>query len=166
MRLRVFFPIVLFFLVALGGRIPLVWGQEEHHGADSSFQLRDLIILWGVLKGPDEDRSWVYIKIIRTGSERGPWTSYRLEAVDPFSQEREWVTPRENLGKENTVKEIRSSFREKTGRRLYFYPGQGMEEKSAAIIFYQGVPDTTPEFLTEKEMEDYFGQALRRMKKP
>jgi hypothetical protein len=165
MKGRFLFPIVLSFLVALGGWISLVWGQEEHHGADSSFQLRDLVILWGILKGPDEDRSWVYIKIIRTGSEPGPWTSYRLEAVDPFSQEREWVTPRENLRRENAVKEIRSSFREKTGRRLYFYPGQGMEEKPAAIIFYQGVPDTTPEFLTEKEMEDYFGQALKRMKK-
>jgi hypothetical protein len=166
MKLRFLFPILLLFLVTLGGSIPLVWGQEEHHGADSSFQLHDLVILWGILKGPEEDRSWVYIKIIRTGSEPGPWTSYRLEAVDPFSQEREWVTPRENLKKENAIKEIRSSFREKTGRRLYFYPGQGMEEKPAAIIFYQGVPDTTPEFLTEKEMEDYFGQALMRMKKP
>jgi len=165
MKGRFLFPIVLSFLVALGGWIPLVWGQKEHHGADSSFQLGDLVILWGILKGPDEDRSRVYIKIIRTGSEPGPWTSYRVEAVDPFSQEKEWVTPGENLGKENVVKETRSSFRDKTGRRLYFYPGQGMEGKPAAIIFYQGVPDTTPEFLTEKEMEDYFDQALKRMKK-
>ena len=165
MKLRFLFPIVLLFLVALWAWIPLVWGQEEHHGADSSFQLRDLVILWGILKGPDEDRSWVYIKIIRTGSEPGPWTSYRLEAVDPFSQEKEWVTPRESLEKENAVKERRSSFRDKTGRRIYLYPGQSIEEKPAAIIFYQGVPDTTPEFLTEKEMEDYFGQALKRVKK-
>jgi hypothetical protein len=162
---RLLFSILFLFLVAPGPWLSPVRGQEEYHGADSSFQLGDLVILWGILKGPDEDRSWVYIKIIRTGSEPGPWTSYRLGAVDPFSQEREWVTPRENLRKENAVKEIRSSFREKTGRRLYFYPGQGMEEKPAAIIFYQGVPDTTPEFLTEKEMEDYFGQALKRMKK-
>jgi hypothetical protein len=160
------FSILFLFLLAPGPWLSPVWGQEEYHGADSSFQLRDLAILWGILKGPDEDRSWVTIKIIRTGSEPGLWKSYRVETVDPFSQEKEWVTPRENLGKENAVKQIRSSFREKTGRRLYFYPGQGMEEKPAAIIFYQGVPDTTPEFLTEKEMEDYFGQALRRMKKP
>jgi hypothetical protein len=163
---RLLFSILFLFLLAPGPWLSPVWGQEEYHGADSSFQLRDLAILWGILKGPDEDRSWVTIKIIRTGSEPGLWKSYRVETVDPFSQEKEWVTPRENLGKENAVKQIRSSFREKTGRRLYFYPGQGMEEKPAAIIFYQGVPDTTPEFLTEKEMEDYFGQALRRMKKP
>jgi hypothetical protein len=142
-----------------------VRGQEEQHGADSFFQLRDLVILWGILKGPDEDRSWVTIRIIRTGSERGPWQSYRLEAVDPFSQEKEWVTARESLGKGNAVKERRSSFREKTGRRIHLYPTPSGEEKLAAIIFYQGVPDTTPEFLTEREMEAYFNQTLKRVNK-
>jgi hypothetical protein len=166
MKLRFLFPLVLLFLFALWAWIPPVRGQEEHHGADSSFQLRNLVILWGILKGPDEDRSWVCIKIIRTGSEPGPWTSYRLEAMDPFSQDKEWVTPREILGKENAIKERRSSFRDKTGRRIYLYPGQGAEEKPTTIIFYQGVPDTTPEFLTEKEMEDYFGRAMMRIKKP
>jgi len=33
-------------------------------------------------------------------------------------------------------------------------------------VFYMGIPDTTPEFLTEKQLEDYFGKALERMKKP
>ena len=166
MKLRFLFPIVLLFLVAPWAWISPVWGQEEHHGADSSFPLGDLVILWGILKGPDEDRSWVTIKMIRTGSEPGPWTSYRLEAVDPFSQEKEWVTPGESLGKENVFKARRSSFRDKAGRRIHLYPAQSGEEKPGAIIFYQGVPDTTPEFLTEKEMEDYFDQALKRIKKP
>jgi hypothetical protein len=88
-----------------------------------------------------------------------------VEAVDPFSQEKEWATPGESLGKENVVKARRSSFRDKTGRRIHLYPGPRTEGKATAIIFYQGVPDTTPEFLTEKEMEDYFNQALKRMKK-
>lgn len=166
MKRRFLFSILYFFLVAPWTWLSPVWGQEEHHGADSSFQLRNLVILWGILKGPDEDRSWVTIKIIRTAGEPSPWKSYRLEAVDPFSQEKEWVTPGESLGRENVVKARRSSFREKTGRRIHLYPGQDAEGKPAAIIFYQGVPDTTPEFLTEKEVEDYFGQALKRLRKP
>jgi hypothetical protein len=165
MKGRLLFSILFLFLVAPGPWLSPVWGQEEYHGADSSFQLGDLVILWGILKGPDEDRSWVTIKIIRTGSEPGLWKSYRVEAVDPFSQEKEWATPGESLRKENVVKARRSSFRDKTGRRIHLYPGLRMEGKPAAIIFYQGVPDTTPEFLTEMEMEDYFDQALKRMKK-
>lgn len=72
-------------LVALAAWVFPAWTQEEHQGSDSSFQLRDLVILWGILKDPDEDPSWVTIRIIRTGSDPGPWQSVRLEAVDPFS---------------------------------------------------------------------------------
>lgn len=165
MKRRFLFSLVLLFLAAPWAWPLPVWGQEEHHGADSSFQLGNLVLLWGIVKGPDEDRSWVYIKMIRTGSEPGAWESYRLEAVDPFSQEKEWVTPRESLGKDNLIKTRRSFFRDKTGRRIHLYPDPSREEKPAAIIFYQGVPDTTPEFLTEKELNDYFGQALKRLKK-
>ncbi len=162
---RFFFLLLLIFLLSPGAWPPPVRGQEEHHGADSSFQLGDLVLLWGILKGPDEDRSWVIIKMIQTGSEPGPWKSYRVEAVDPFSREKEWITARESLGRENAVKARRSSFRDKTIRRIYLYPTPGQEEKAGAIIFYQGVPDTTPEFLTEKELDDYFSQALKRLKK-
>ena len=144
--------------------MPPAMAQEEYHGDDSSYQLRNLVLLWGILKGPDEDRSWVIIKMIRTGSDPGPWESCRVEAVDPFSQEKEWVSPREKLGKETMIKSPRSSFRDKTGRRILLYSGQSENEKPSAVIFYQGIPDTTPEFSTEKEMEAYFEQALRRMK--
>ncbi len=32
-------------------------------------------------------------------------------------------------------------------------------------VYYLGVPDTSPEFLSEKEIEDYFVKALERLKK-
>ena len=164
MKRRFIFSFVLLILVTQGAGLPPAMSQEEYHGADSSYQLRNLVILWGIVKGPDEDRSWVTIKMIRTGSGPGLWESCRVEAVDPFSQEKEWVSPRERLGKETVIKSPRSSFRDKTGRRILLYSGSSEDEKPSAVIFYQGVPDTTPEFSTEKEMEAYFEQALRRMK--
>ena len=32
-------------------------------------------------------------------------------------------------------------------------------------VYYLGVPDTSPEVLSEKEMEDYFKKAEQRLKK-
>ena len=164
MKMRFLFSIAFSILLVQGAGVLPAETQEEHHGADSSYQLNNLVILWGILKGPDEDRSWVTIKIIRTGSDPGPWESFRVEAVDPFTQEKEWVTPRQCLGKETAIKSPRSSFRDKTGRRIFLYSDPSKGEKPSAVIFYQGVPDTTPEFLTEKEMEAYFEQALKRLK--
>ena len=168
MRLRSFLPLSLrlMFLAALSVWIPLTYGQEEYHGADSVFAAKDMTILWAILKGPDEEHSWVYIKIVFSEAGLKTWESFRLEAVDPFSREKEWVTPRETAKKENVVTAPRSSFRDKTGRRILFYRNQDSGDRSGRIVFYQGIPDTTPELGTEAQLEDYFNQALTRLKKP
>ena len=90
-----------------------------------------------------------------------------MEAVDPFSKEKEWVVKGKKLEKENLVRSNRTSFRDKTARRIFFY--RGMEafkiENPDMTIYYLGVPDTSPEVLSEKEMEDYFEKAQERLKK-
>jgi hypothetical protein len=166
MKPRSFLSLPLIFSAALWVWIPLTYGQEEYHGADSVFETEDMIILWAILKGPDEEHSWVYIKILFPGAGPNPWQSFRVEAVDPFSREKEWVTPREKVEKENVVKTPRSSFRDKTGRSILFYRDQDAVDRPGRIVFYQGVPDTTPELGTEAQLEDYFNQALKRLKKP
>ncbi len=166
MKPRSSLSLSLLFYAALWVWIPLAFGQEEYHGADAVFATKDMIILWGILKGPDEDHSWVYIKIIFPGDGPIPWKIFRLEAVDPFSAEKEWVTPGERIERENVVKTPRSSFRDKTGRRILFYRDQDAGDRPGRIVFYQGVPDTTPELGTPAQLEGYFNQALKRLKKP
>jgi len=166
MKPRSFLSLPLIFSAALWVWIPLTYGQEEYHGADSVFETKDMIILWAILKGPDEEHSWVYIKILFPGAGPNPWQSFRVEAVDPFSREKEWVTPREKGEKENVVKTPRSSFQDKTGRRILFYREQDAVDRPGRIVFYQGVPDTTPELGTQAQLKDYFNQALKRLKKP
>ena len=166
MKPRSFLFLPVIFYAALWICIPLAYGQEEYHGADSVFETNDMIILWGILKGRDEESSWVHIKIVFPEAGSNPWKSFRVEAVDPFSGEKEWVTPREKVEKENVIKAPRPSFRDKTGRRILFYRGLDTGDLPGRIVSYQGVPDTTPELTTEALLEDYFNQALRRLKKP
>jgi len=90
-----------------------------------------------------------------------------VEAIDPFSKEKEWVVKEEELKRENSVKSIRSSFRDKTARRILFYRSRQAFEKENPdlVVYYLGVPDTSPEVLSEKEMKDYFEKAQERLKK-
>ncbi|MBS3919278.1 MAG: hypothetical protein KG012_10345 [Deltaproteobacteria bacterium] len=90
-----------------------------------------------------------------------------MEAIDPFSKEKEWVVKEEELKRENSVKSIRSSFRDKTARRILFYRSRQAFEKENPdlVVYYLGVPDTSPEVLSEKEMKDYFEKAQERLKK-
>jgi hypothetical protein len=142
-------------------------GKREYHGADSIFEKEGIIILWGIFKGSTEETSWVYIKIIQTGGGPAFFQLFGVEAEDPFSNQKEWVVKGVAFKKENMVKSIRASFREKTARRVLFYEKAEdlLKENPAMIVYYLGVPDTSPEFMTEREIENYFEKAFSRLKK-
>ena len=163
-------PILLITLLAsvilITLMVPFAFGQKEYHGADSVFRMEGITILWAILKGPDEDHSWVHLKIVypEAGNRRYPFFS--VEAVDPFTGNKQWVVRGEKLEKENVVKSVRASFRDMTGRRIFFYRDEKevQENRPALNVFYLGVPDTLPELLDEKQIEDYFSKALERLK--
>jgi len=154
-------------MVLITWEISPAFGQKEFHGADSVFEKEGITILWAILKGSTEESSWVYIKIIDSGGIAGHFQIFSVEAVDPFSKAREWVVKGEKLGKENVVRGVRSSFKDKTARRILFYRSEKAFEKENPdmTVYYLGVPDTSPEVLSEKEMEDYFEKATERLKK-
>ena len=159
------FILVVLWMFLFAWEISPVFGQKEFHGADSVFEREGITILWAILKGPTEESSWVYIKIINSG--KSSFQIFSVEAVDPFSKEKEWVVKGKKLKKENLIRSNRTSFRDKTARRILFY--QSMEacekENPDMTVYYLGVPDTSPEVLSEKEMENYFEKAIERLKK-
>jgi hypothetical protein len=161
-----FVPALALGICVVAG-LPLAYGQKEYHGADSVFEGQGVAVLWAILKGPDEDHSWVYIRMINSGVHPPLFHSYSVQAVDPFSNEKEWVVNKMGWKKDNTVKASRSSFKDKSARRILFYrdTGEDPQEKPAMTVFYMGIPDTTPELLTETQLEDYFRKAIERLKK-
>jgi len=159
------FILVVLWMFLFAWEISPVFGQKEFHGADSVFEREGITILWAILKGSTEESSWVYIKIINSG--KSSFQIFSVEAVDPFSKEKEWVVKGKKLKKENLIRSNLTSFRDKTARRILFY--QSMEacekENPDMTVYYLGVPDTSPEVLSEKEMENYFEKAIERLKK-
>ena len=158
---------ILPFVVCLCLAPTLAYAQREYHGADSVFEKEGIVVLWGILKGKDEDSSWVYLKILNAAGEKRNFQLFSVEAVDPFSNEKEWMVRGQRLEEENRVKSVRSSFTDKTVRRiLFFITRRNLEEnKPDMVIFYRGIPDTTPELLSEQDLELYFKQALERLGK-
>jgi len=155
----------LLFLLILSTGGPAFAGKEIH-GADSSFRAEGITVLWAILKGGSEETSFVQIRILHDRGSAPGLAFCRVEAVDPFSRERAWVTKGEPLEPVQTLKIVRSDFREKTERWLHFYADrESMEQgRPALTIFYHGVPDTAPELLTEAELETYLAEALSRLK--
>jgi hypothetical protein len=155
---------LLLLFVLMAGRPALA--ATEIHGADSSFRAQGITILWAILKGASEESSFVHIRILHDGIAAPGLRFYRIEAVDSFSKEREWIMHGEALGAVQTRKIVRTDFRDKTERWLHFYPDRESLEKGkpGLTIFYHGVPDTAPELLTEAELSAYLVQAPSRIK--
>jgi hypothetical protein len=159
-------------LACLGLLVILLTGRPvlaatELHGADSSFRGQGITVLWAILKGGSEASTVVHIRILRDAGATPALDFFGIEAVDPFSKERAWVLRGEPLGAIQTLKSVRTEFRDKTERWLHFYTDREALEKGrpALTIFYRGVPDTAPEVLSETQMEAYFLQALSRIQK-
>jgi hypothetical protein len=155
----------LLLLIVLSAARPAL-AATEIHGADSSFRAQGITILWAILKGTSEESSFVHIRILHNRAEAPGLGFYRIEAVDPFSKEREWVGRGGPLESVQTLKIVRTDFRDKTERWLHFYPNRESLEKGrpALTIFYHGVPDTAPELLTEAELETYLESAPSRIR--
>ena len=55
----------------------------------------------------------------------------------------------------------RESFKNLTGRRIAFYDPSDPQPKM--VVFYMGIPDTTPELLDRERLEQYFEIQFKRL---
>jgi len=141
------------------------FAATELHGADSSFRAQGITILWAILKGPTEETSQVYIRILHDKGSAPALAFFGVEAVDPFSKERAWMI-KAPLLENQTLQILRTDFQDKTERWLHFYTDREALEKHqpALTIFYHGVPDTAPELQSKVDIEAYLYAAPFRIK--
>jgi uncharacterized protein YukJ len=168
MKNVVFLIVILVFLIGgvLGSQIVCA-EEKEYHGADSVFQAEGIAIFWAILKGADDESSRVYINIIVTDDNNEKFTKFSVLAVDPFSKEEKWVFEGKEFQKKNLLTLNRASFKDMMERRFFFYTTEEnyKDKKPDMVVYYLSIPDTAPEFLKESELEEYFKDALARLKK-
>jgi hypothetical protein len=134
---------------------------REIHGADSSFRVDSLGIVWGVLRSVQGAPAQVIIRVRVLGDSPAPYTAYAVQAVQPLSGAIDWVVQRRPFAAANDVVSTREVFKDMTGRRLLFYRQAAVAPD--LVIYYMGVPDTTPEFDDAGQMEKYFKLAFDRL---
>lgn len=134
---------------------------KEIHGADSSFRTGPIGICWGMLRGASGSDVQVLIRIRLLPEGDSPYAYYAVQAVHPLTRATEWVVPKRPLEKVNTASAPRESFKNLTGRRVYFYRPSAAEPE--LVVYYNSVPDTTPELSDAAQLEQYFDIAFKRL---
>lgn len=134
---------------------------KEIHGADSSFRTGPIGICWGMLRGAPGSDVQVIIRIRILSDGVSPYSDYAVQAMHPLTKATEWAVTKRSLEKINTAAAPRESFKNLTGRRIYFYRPAAAEPELA--VYYMGVPDTTPELPDAAQLEQYFDLAFKRL---
>jgi hypothetical protein len=131
---------------------------REVHGAADAYAEPGIALAWGVLRGADEASTRVTLRIVAD-----PARYPRLAVVgrDPFTQaERVVEAPRPTAGLPDLAI-ARTHFADFPRTELRFF-GPGTADVPVVLVYYLGVPDTTPEFAAAAALDRYLGERIGR----
>jgi len=133
----------------------------EIHGSADAFAMPGIALAWAVLRAPKESDTAVVLRIDADPASFG-W----IEVVgkDPFSDREDRLQPATAVGGVFDLKSPRSHFADfpRTEIRLWRAgrPPDGMPP--AAVVYYLGVPDTTPEIALPQDLDRSLSARIAR----
>jgi hypothetical protein len=135
---------------------------REVHGMADAFTAPGVALAWGVLRGADEAATVVVMRIV---TQRGSYPWLAVAGSDPFTKSRWQVMPATRSADVTDVRAPRSHFAEfpRTEVRFYESAAAAQQDRPALIVFFLGVPDTTPEFTTDDKLQSYLRDRVARL---
>ena len=133
----------------------------ETHGERDVFTAPGVVLVWAVLRTPVEADTQVVIRVVLTA---GTYAYVRLDGIDPFSGERRVMAPGGRVRGMAHLTTPRRTFADHPRReiRLYRTESEWKADVPALTIYYLGLPDTTPEFVSEPDLAAYLADAVAR----
>ena len=127
----------------------LAQALREVHGAHDAWAEPGLALAWGVLRGPDETRTRV---VIRIEADAQRHASLRASGRDPFGGGSVDLPVQRDADGAWRIDLPRSHFADYPRTELRFLtPGQSNPD---LLVYFQGVPDTTPESSTASQLDE------------
>ena len=136
----------------------------ELHGHSDSFAVNGVAIAWGVLRGTTEENTVI---VLRVAADPAAYSRLSADGVDPFTQRRLAVAAERPLAGPVDVRMPRAHFADFPRTELLFYAAGTASSASAApalVVFYLGVPDTTPEFTSEANLDASLAERIARLR--
>ena len=132
--------------------------EGELHGHSDAFSAQGVAIAWGVSRGNSEDTTSI---VLRIAADPRVFAAVAVDGVDPFTSERKPALEKKLLTTPVEVRIPRSRFADFPRTELRFF-GAGADAAGAPrlTVYYLGVPDTTPEFNTESQLEGYLARRI------
>jgi hypothetical protein len=133
------------------------------HGMADVFAAPGVAIAWGMRHGPDEASAIVVIRIL---ADAPAFASVAVSGSDPFTRQAKLLLPPTPSRGAVDVRVPRAHFAEfpRSEIRLYDAASPMPSATPTLVVFYLGVPDTTPESASEAALEASLTERLARLR--
>jgi len=146
--------------------LPAAFAAEatrELHGSGDAFAVPGMALAWGVLRGGTEDATMVVVRVV---TDPATYADVAVFGIDPFTghrQQRLAITPSTG-GLELRLPRVQFADYPRT-ELLFYSPGSTPPSRTAALlVFYLGVPDTTPEFTDAAGLDAYLRTRIAQLR--
>jgi hypothetical protein len=137
---------------------------REMHGSADAFAAPGMALAWGVLRGATEDATLVVIRIV---TDSAVFTDVAVTGSDPFTaRQQSMLALTSSTSGVVEVRTPRAHFAEYPRTELRFF-GSALSPTTVApslVVFFLGVPDTTPEFTDEAKLDAYLRERIAQLK--
>jgi hypothetical protein len=132
---------------------------REVHGSSDIYAAPGVALAWGVLRGANERATTVVLRVV-TDPALYPWLA--VAGIDPFTKAEQPAQPPTASSGSLDVRIPRAQFADypRTELRLYASAAAARGGAPALMIFYHGVPDTTPEFTDPGKLEAHLAARI------
>ena len=137
--------------------------QREIHGMADAYAGKGVALAWAILRGADEAATVVVVRIV---ADPGCYPIVAAIGSNPFSQRtKQALRPTPTVGGVD-LRVARAHFADFPRTELRFYESvdTAQSETPRLVVYYLGVPDTTPEFATEANLEAYLVDRIARVR--
>ncbi len=133
------------------------------HGSGDAFSEPGIALAWAVQRGSSEASTEVVIRVA-TDAVRYPFVA--VAGVDPFTQARQTVLAATRSSGSLDVRTPRARFADYPRTELRFYAGaaEAASDRPAVLVYYLGVPDTTPEFADAAKLDAYLAARIAKVR--
>lgn len=129
------------------------------HGVSDAYTGAGATIAWGVLRGASESAALV---VVRVAADPAAYRTVEIVGRNPFSQSERTILSATPVGGSVEVRIPRSSFADFPRTELRFAGDSPTPAATALVVYYLGVPDTTPEFASEAALGTYLTDRIER----
>ncbi len=132
------------------------------HGSLDTFKGEGVRIAWGILKNPQGKGPEMDRVVLRIQTDSKDWEAVRIEGIDPFSGSRGTLYSALFPSAPLDLSLPRSHFDSFPRTEIHFFRSYAelQEGKPSWILYFVGVPDTTPEFLSADRLMNHLEKAL------